>query len=79
MSAAAPVRPDERIARAAELLAERGIPGRVSVEGHESEIAAVQVPADVWDRLAGKEGARLAEALKRLGFRYVALDLEPGG
>jgi PP-loop superfamily ATP-utilizing enzyme len=70
---------DERLARAGAVLAERGIPGRVSVEGHESEIAAVQVPAAAWDRVAGEEGAGLADDLKRLGFRYVALDLEPGG
>lgn len=70
---------DERLARAAALLAERGIPGEVSAEGHQAEIAALRVPAEAWERVAGPEGAPLADALRELGFRYVALDLEPGG
>ncbi len=70
---------DGRTLRARALLAERGIPGEVSAEGIEGEIAALRVPADAWQRAA--DGARdgLADELKRLGFRYVALDLEPGG
>jgi PP-loop superfamily ATP-utilizing enzyme len=69
---------DERAGRAERLLATRGFEGaRVSVEGHEREIAAVRVPADAWERLAGDEGARLAAEVKALGFRYVALDLAP--
>ncbi len=69
---------DERAARAERLLAASGFAGaRVSVEGHEREIAAVRVPAAAWERLAGEEGARLAGELKVLGFRYVALDLAP--
>ena len=70
---------DDRLARAAALLAERGIAGEVAAEGHQAEIAAVRVPADAWDRVAGPDGARLADDLRELGFRYVALDLEPGG
>ena len=70
---------DERAARAGALLAGWGIPGEVGVEGHEAEIAALRVPADAWEQIAGEEGARLADELKGLGFRYVALDLEPGG
>ena len=69
---------DERALRAERLLAERGFVGaRVSVEGHEQEIAAVRVPAGVWERLAGDEGVRAAGEVKALGFRYVALDLAP--
>jgi PP-loop superfamily ATP-utilizing enzyme len=69
---------DERAGRAERLLAARGFEGaRVSVEGHEREIAAVRVPADAWERLAGDEGTRLAAEVKALGFRYVALDLAP--
>ncbi|HEX7239280.1 MAG TPA: hypothetical protein VF263_03360 [Longimicrobiaceae bacterium] len=75
MSAAA----DARLGRAAALLAERGLRGEVRAEGHQAEIAALRVPADAWERLTGEEGARLADELKELGFRYVALDLEPGG
>ena len=67
---------DERAARAERLLAARGFAGaHVSVEGHEREIAAVRVPADAWERLAGEEGSRLVAEVKTLGFRYVALDL----
>ncbi len=69
---------DERVGRAERLLAVRGFEGaRVSVEGHEREIAAVRVPADAWERLAGEEGVRLSAEVKALGFRYVTLDLAP--
>ncbi|HEX8431126.1 MAG TPA: hypothetical protein VF625_07555, partial [Longimicrobium sp.] len=63
---------DERIARAERVLAAHGFAGAdVAVEGHEREIAAVRVPADAWERLAGEEGARVAAEVKALGFRYV--------
>jgi PP-loop superfamily ATP-utilizing enzyme len=69
---------DERVLRAERLLSARGFAGaRVSVEGHEDEIAAVRVPANAWERLAGDEGARVSDEVKALGFRYVALDLAP--
>lgn len=71
--------PDPRAGLARALLAERGIAAEVSVEGHQAEIAALRVPEEAWERVAGEEGARLADELKGLGFRYVALDLEPGG
>ncbi len=70
---------DERLARAGALLAARGIAGEVSVEGHQAEIAALRVDAGEWERVAGEEGAALVDGIKALGFRYVALDLEPGG
>lgn len=70
---------DERVARAGALLAERGIAGEVSVEGHQAEIATLRVADGAWERVAGEEGAALVDDLKALGFRYVALDLEPGG
>lgn len=68
--------PDPRAARARELLAERGIAGEVEVEGHQGEIAALRVAGSAWERLVGEEGERLTEALRALGFRYVALDLD---
>lgn len=71
--------PDARAALAAAVLAARGIAGRVSVEGHQAEIAALRVDAGAWERVAGEEGAALVDEIKALGFRYVALDLEPGG
>lgn len=79
MTGAANGRIDERAARAGALLAERGIAGEVSVEGHQAEIAALRVAGGAWERVAGEEGAALVDELKALGFRYVALDLEPGG
>ena len=70
---------DARIARAERALAEHGLPGAtVAAEGPEREIAAVRVSGAAWERLLGPDGARLAEALKAAGFRYVALDLDGG-
>lgn len=71
---------DERIREAARVLADHGVPGaEVTAEGHEAEIAAVRVPDDSWDRLLGDDGVRIAAAVKRVGFRYVALDLAGDG
>ena len=71
---------DPRIAQAVHVLVEHGVGGaQVSVEGHEQEIAAVRVPDGDWERLLGDEGARIAAAVKQVGFRYVALDLAPDG
>lgn len=68
----------EREGRAEGLLAEVGITGgRVTAEGQESEIAALRVPAACHEWLLGPQGRRLAERIRALGFRYVALDLEP--
>jgi PP-loop superfamily ATP-utilizing enzyme len=68
---------DPRVARAIRVLVEHGVGGaEVSVEGHEREIAAVRVPDGEWERLLGDEGVRIAAAVKEVGFRYVALDLE---
>ena len=69
---------DERVARAERALAEHGLYGAtVEVEGHEREIAALRVPEAEWERMMGPDGARLADAVKAAGFRYVALDLAP--
>jgi hypothetical protein len=68
---------DFRAARAAELLAARGIAARVSAEGHEGEIAALRVPAGAIDLLVGGDAGPLAREVKALGFRYVAVDLLP--
>ena len=69
---------DPRLAEAGALLAERGLAGaELRVEGHQAEVAALRVPAAAWEEVLGPEGARLTEALRGLGFRYVALDLEP--
>jgi PP-loop superfamily ATP-utilizing enzyme len=69
---------DERAARAERALADEGVYGAsVEVEGHEAEIAAVRVPSAAWERMLGPDGARIAQAVKAAGFRYVALDLVP--
>ena len=69
---------DARIAAAERALAEHGVhDASVEVEGHEREIAAVRVPEGEWERMLGPDGAAIAEAVKRAGFRYVALDLAP--
>lgn len=69
---------DERVRAAEWVVAEVGIAGAVvTVEGHEREIAAIRVSSDDWNRLVGDEGVRLAERVRALGFRYVALDLLP--
>ena len=71
---------DGRIAAAERVLAAHGVAGaRVSVEGHEREIAAVRVPDGAWPRVLGDEGAAIAAEVKALGFRYVALDLSVAG
>jgi PP-loop superfamily ATP-utilizing enzyme len=70
---------DPRVHRAAELLARHGIPGEVSVEGHEGEIAALWVPADAWSLLVDGDSGPVAREVKALGFRYVAVDLLPAG
>lgn len=63
---------DARLEAAQSLLSEADIrPARVIAAGHEREIAAVKTPAHHAAALAG-----LAPAIKRLGFRYVALDLD---
>jgi hypothetical protein len=70
----------DRIARAREILRAGGfLDADVSAEGPEREIAAVRVPPDAWERLAGPDGAHVAEEVKSAGFRYVALDLLPSG
>lgn len=69
---------DPRMAAAERALADAGVHGAtVSVEGHEREIAAVRVPDGAWARMLGPGGAAIADAVKRAGFRYVALDLAP--
>jgi PP-loop superfamily ATP-utilizing enzyme len=66
---------DPRIARAERALAEHGLFGAtVEVEGHEREIAALRVPDGAWERLLGPDGVAVADAVKAVGFRYVALD-----
>ena len=75
----APTAADPRAAAAVALLAAEGIAAEVDVEGHEAEIAAVRVSAADLARLLGDEGPLLAREVKRLGFRYVAVDLRAAG
>lgn len=71
----APSATDARVEAAVSLLAAEGIAAEVAVEGHEREIAAVRVSAADLARLVGGDGVRISREVKRLGFRYVAVDL----
>ena len=63
---------DPRVEAAERLLAEQGVSGaRVRVAGHEREVAAVVAPPATFARLV-----ELAPAIRALGFRYIALELE---
>lgn len=64
---------DDRVRAVEEVLARAGIPGSVTVVGHAADVAALTVAPDHLPRLA-----ELAPEIKRLGFRYVAIDLEAG-
>jgi hypothetical protein len=65
---------DARTGAAERLLAERGVPGaEVRAEGPDGEIAAIRLPsADLAPLLEDPEAA---DAVRSLGFRYVAVDL----
>ena len=60
---------DDRLTAARRMLEREGIEGTVSVAGIDGEIAAVQGPPHLRDRLAA-----LAPDIRSLGFRYVALE-----
>ncbi|HET7274622.1 MAG TPA: hypothetical protein VFI91_05555 [Longimicrobiaceae bacterium] len=67
----------QKMVQATAVLEELGFnDARVTTAGPNGEIAAITVaPAD-WERAAGEAAAEIADRLKKLGFRYVALDLE---
>lgn len=69
--------PDPRVQRATDLLRELGIQGRVEVRGERGDIACLVLPVERRGELVGENGLRLAERLRGLGFRFVALDLDP--
>ncbi len=63
------------IGSAEEVLAQLGFSG-VRVRCH-GAVARIEVPADAVPRLAGEEiRARVSDALHRIGFSFVALDLD---
>jgi hypothetical protein len=68
---------DARLAAAAALLAARGFPGAaVAADGPHGEIATVRLPEGAHrDRLLRDADPGLIDALRALGFHYVALDL----
>jgi PP-loop superfamily ATP-utilizing enzyme len=69
----------DRQRAAAGALRAHGLPGaRVRAAGPEGEIAVVSVPVEEWSRLLEPESARVVAEVKAEGFRYVALDLDPG-
>jgi hypothetical protein len=73
--------PDPRLRAARRVLADHGFPAaEVHAEGADGEIAAVRCPAAEWDALLGPDGRRAADAVRAVGFRYVAVDLDlPAG
>jgi hypothetical protein len=64
---------DERLAPVRLLLERHGLATSVSVAGTEGEIVAVGAPPEQRPQLAD-----LAPAIRALGFRYVAIDLDVG-
>lgn len=69
---------EQRLGRARRLLRQAGLAeARVRCAGPEREIAVLSAPAAAWDELLGEQHRALVAAIKQLGFRYVALDLDP--
>ena len=62
---------------AEEVLRGEGMQARVEPEGPDAEIAAIRVSPVSWDRWFGPDGAELAARVRNVGFRYVAVDLDP--
>jgi PP-loop superfamily ATP-utilizing enzyme len=61
------------------VLAEEGLAGAgVRAAGPDGEIAVVSLAAEEWARLLEPEAAGIVARVKAEGFRYVALDLDPG-
>ena len=70
---------DDRERAAAAALRARGLAGAsVRAAGPEGEIAVVTLPVGEWARLLEPESAAVVAEVKAEGFRYVALDLDPG-
>lgn len=68
---------DPRVSAAEAVLRELGVDGRVEVRGHEGEMACLRLAERDRATLAGERGERIAERVRALGFRFVALDLAP--
>lgn len=67
-----PERVPERVAEARGLLARAGVAATVTAAGTDGEIAAVRGAPSLREDLM-----RLAPEIRALGFRYVALELDP--
>ena len=64
---------------AARVLADHGIVGAaVRAAGPRGEIAVLSIPPGEWARLLEPASAAIVARVKDEGFRYVALDLDPG-
>ena len=69
---------DCRIAAAHKILAESGLPrATVREAGHEREVAMISAPGDRWDALLQPEAVETVRHIKALGYRHVAIDMEP--
>jgi hypothetical protein len=70
---------DAREGAAGAALRARGLVGAsVRAAGPDGEIAVVSLPVHEWARLLDPESAAVVAEVKAEGFRYVALDLDPG-
>jgi hypothetical protein len=65
---------DERVERARAMLAREGVLAEVGVAGADDDILVV-----AFDRSLPSTLARLAPAVRALGFRYVTMEVEGGG
>jgi hypothetical protein len=70
---------DARLSLAADVLRAHGFAGTVSAEGQEGEIAAIRVGDADWERIVSAGVAEMTGEMKRLGFRYLTVDLLPLG
>jgi hypothetical protein len=65
-----------RAGLAERLLRDAGFEGvRVEVAGHQDEVAMLRVPAGDRVRFVAGIGADLTRRIRKLGFRYIALEL----
>jgi len=63
-----------RVLLAERLLSCRGLSANVTLAGHEDDVLAVRAPVDQLDEIR-----QVTPELKKLGFRYVALELDTEG
>lgn len=69
---------ERRIAAAEKILAEFGLSHpSVREAGHEREVAVISATREDWEALLEPTASETVRNIKVLGFRYVAIDLDP--